>query len=117
MVVYAMLLLGDGCLRTRIDAMRRMIVTAEDRLMQAVACRRSAQPPSRHCQTLGVLGRWSINFFAMNGSDILQPMPPESDELTISVTIPRQKDHHTAAVGAAVVVHFGYSPQQDLYYQ
>lgn len=57
--------------------------------------------------------RWSINFMVFNGSDLPQSMPKD-DEAAISQKIPKAWQYHTAAVGAALVVHFSYLPQDTL---
>ncbi|KAI9140079.1 hypothetical protein BKA69DRAFT_1081742 [Paraphysoderma sedebokerense] len=55
--------------------------------------------------------RWSINFFILNSSNTVITM--KDDEQEIAVEIPKRLGRHCAAVGKALVVHYGYYTQRS----
>lgn len=58
--------------------------------------------------------RWSINCIVFNTSDLLHPMPND-DEMAVTQTIPKARNYHTGAVGSALMAHFSYRAQIELY--
>lgn len=56
--------------------------------------------------------RWSINLILFEGKDV-SSVGPGDDENQISVDIPKAKKKHSVAVGAALAVHFAYTPQRN----
>jgi len=64
----------------------------------------------------GKYSRWSINFFAIRGEDVLQnPMPDDfgDDEIYYSVMLPKKLNRHSGVLGNAVVSHFSYGVQTE----
>lgn len=55
--------------------------------------------------------RWSINLILFQGKDVVNVQPGD-DENQISIDFPKQQKKHSIAVGAALAVHFAYTPQR-----
>ena len=62
----------------------------------ALVTQNTAMPYMLHLATQHLMTGWSL-------------------QLTISQDIPKARQQHSAAVGSAVVVHFAYGPQWELY--